>query len=78
MPGLHEYLVVFQSYEYELFPRSFINGLFTVIAILLAWRFWTFTVVPLLYPQNPRELPYWVPGILNLIPRIAILRWLIK
>ncbi|PSN66567.1 cytochrome P450 [Corynespora cassiicola Philippines] len=28
---------------------------------LIAWRLWKFTIIPWLHPQEPRELPYWVP-----------------
>ncbi|KAI8634023.1 cytochrome P450 [Xylariaceae sp. FL1651] len=34
--------------------------LFALFSLLL-WRFWRFTLQPLLYPQYPRELPYWIP-----------------
>jgi hypothetical protein len=33
----------------------------TLAAILLAWRFWRFTAVPILYPNEPKVLPYWIP-----------------
>ena len=29
--------------------------------LLLLWRFWYFTIIPLIYPGNPKELPYWIP-----------------
>ena len=29
--------------------------------LLLLWRFWYFTIIPLIYPGNPIELPYWIP-----------------
>ena len=28
---------------------------------LLLWRLWAFTIVPLLRPDEPRDLPYWIP-----------------
>lgn len=28
---------------------------------LLAWRLWCFTIRPYLRPQDPKELPYWIP-----------------
>lgn len=28
---------------------------------LLSWRMWRFTIVPILYPNDPKELPYWIP-----------------
>ena len=40
-----------------------ILSFFAVITFvfLLLWRFWAFTVVPLLYPNRPNEVPYWIP-----------------
>lgn len=36
--------------------------LFLSLTILLLWRLWTFTALPALYPDDPKEFPYWVPG----------------
>ena len=33
----------------------------TLVTLLLAWRFWRFTAVPILYPKEPKVLPYWIP-----------------
>ncbi|KAL7938509.1 cytochrome P450 [Trichoderma chlorosporum] len=47
--------------------RDFKDDAFLIIcasALLsawLLWRLWRFTVLPLLYPQDPRELPYCIP-----------------
>jgi hypothetical protein len=35
----------------------------TVLATLLAWRLWRFTIRPTLYPNDPKEYPYWLPVI---------------
>ncbi|PQE22380.1 cytochrome P450 protein [Rutstroemia sp. NJR-2017a WRK4] len=32
-----------------------------ILFLLLLWRIYRFTITPWLYPQNPRELPYWIP-----------------
>ncbi|KAL4947593.1 putative cytochrome P450 [Aspergillus filifer] len=32
-------------------------GLFS----LITWRLWRFTISPALYPEDPREVPYWIP-----------------
>lgn len=40
---------------YALFIISGIAGLLSI------WRIWTFTVRPALNPQEPKEVPYWVP-----------------
>lgn len=36
-------------------------ALCTISAILLLWRLWVFTVLPALRPDEPKELPYWIP-----------------
>lgn len=41
------------------------------------WRIYRFTIVPMMYPDDPKELPYWIPGRsdaidLYLIPCYAI------
>lgn len=33
-----------------------------VLLVLVVWRFWKFTVRPLLHPHEPKELPYWIPS----------------
>ncbi len=33
-----------------------------LLAVLLLWRIWTFTILPILHPDEPKELPYWTPG----------------
>lgn len=35
----------------------------TILATLLAWRLWRFTILPTLHPNSPREYPYWIPFI---------------
>ncbi|KAM7191495.1 Cytochrome P450 [Rhypophila sp. PSN 637] len=32
-----------------------------ICVAVLAWRLWTFTVVPTFWPHEPKVLPYWVP-----------------
>ena len=29
---------------------------------LLLWRIGKFTILPLFYRRDPKELPYWIPG----------------
>lgn len=31
------------------------------LALLLLWRLWMFTILPILRPNDPKELPYWIP-----------------
>ncbi|KAE8350519.1 cytochrome P450 [Aspergillus coremiiformis] len=31
------------------------------VLTLIFWRIWRFTIVPFLEPDDPRELPYWIP-----------------
>ncbi|KAJ8124791.1 hypothetical protein O1611_g8848 [Lasiodiplodia mahajangana] len=38
------------------------------LAMLLLWRSWRFTIIPLLYPNDPKELPYWIPFLGHLQP----------
>ncbi|KAL8783070.1 MAG: hypothetical protein Q9213_004882 [Squamulea squamosa] len=33
----------------------------TALSTLVIWRLWRFTISPWLHPQDPRELPYWIP-----------------
>lgn len=33
----------------------------TVSAIWIFWRIWRFTILPLFRPNEPVELPYWIP-----------------
>ncbi|KAL6233351.1 hypothetical protein BDW75DRAFT_215334 [Aspergillus navahoensis] len=32
-----------------------------VVSLLLLWRLWRFTLSPRYYPDDPKELPYWIP-----------------
>lgn len=31
-------------------------------ALYMVWRLWRFTIIPALYPQEPKETPYWFPS----------------
>ncbi|KAF2190000.1 cytochrome P450 [Zopfia rhizophila CBS 207.26] len=31
------------------------------LAALLSWRIWRFTIQPFFFPNEPEELPYWIP-----------------
>ena len=33
-----------------------------LLVSLLLWRVAKFTVLPLFYPNDPKQLPYWIPG----------------
>lgn len=33
-----------------------------VAATWLLWRLCKFGILPLIYPNDPKELPYWIPG----------------
>ena len=33
----------------------------SMAGLLLLWRLWIFTVRPLLKPDEPKILPYWIP-----------------
>lgn len=32
-----------------------------VAVLLILWRIYRFNIVPLLRPDEPKELPYWIP-----------------
>ncbi|PVI04819.1 hypothetical protein DM02DRAFT_689708 [Periconia macrospinosa] len=34
---------------------------FAALTLLLSWRLWKFTIRPRLNPDEPKELPYWIP-----------------
>lgn len=38
-----------------------IQSTVSVLLTLLLWRIWKFTVLPMIYPERPREFPYWIP-----------------
>jgi hypothetical protein len=31
----------------------------------VSWRLWRFNIRPALHPQEPKEMPYWIPGTRN-------------
>ena len=32
-----------------------------LLLVVLVWRFWKFSLKPALHPEDPKELPYWIP-----------------
>jgi hypothetical protein len=40
----------------------------SLFAALFSWRLYRFTIQPKLYPNDPKQLPYWLPFIGHLIP----------
>ncbi|CAI6285269.1 unnamed protein product [Periconia digitata] len=40
-----------------------IRLVFTALSLLLSWRFWRFSIRPRLNPDEPKELPSWIPFI---------------
>ncbi|KAF1996571.1 cytochrome P450 [Amniculicola lignicola CBS 123094] len=42
-------------------PSIAVSSVTVVFLALLCFRFWAFTVKPWLRPDEPRELPYWIP-----------------
>ncbi|KAI0837162.1 putative cytochrome p450 [Hypoxylon sp. FL0890] len=40
-----------------------LQGMTFLLMALLAWRLWRFTISPNMYPDSPKELPYWIPVI---------------
>lgn len=43
------------------FVTSVAGLLITALILLVSWRVWRFTIRPRLYPNDPKELPYWIP-----------------
>ncbi|KAF2470887.1 cytochrome P450 [Lindgomyces ingoldianus] len=41
--------------------KGFAYAFASVILFLVAFRLWKFTIRPLLHPDEPSELPYWIP-----------------
>lgn len=41
---------------------SLVVGTIVLISWWLIWRLWRFTVLPQMYPNDPQELPYWIPS----------------
>jgi hypothetical protein len=33
-----------------------------IVLLYAFWRIWRFTIYPLLHPNVPKEVPYWIPG----------------
>jgi len=50
-------LLLHRAYQYTTVPSTVV----LLAAGLLIWRFLKFTVIPALYPDDPKELPYWIP-----------------
>ena len=50
------------SYEDATHAPLLIVGPLLLVVLLIACRIWNFSIVPALYPQEPKEIPYWVPG----------------
>jgi hypothetical protein len=59
-----------------MFERITLNHsppLLAIVALavgLLLWRVWTFTLLPLLRPDDPKEVPYWIPGRCELLRHV--------
>lgn len=34
---------------------------FALALCLVGWRVWRFSILPLVAPDDPKELPYWIP-----------------
>jgi len=42
-------------------PTAWLVAIAAVFS-LFVWRLWRFTISPLLHPDDPKELPYWIPS----------------
>ncbi|EDN95674.1 hypothetical protein SS1G_11553 [Sclerotinia sclerotiorum 1980 UF-70] len=43
-------------------PFHFSSSFLAVAITWATWRFWKFTLKPALYPEDPKEYPYFIPG----------------
>ena len=50
-------LVIFAS----TYPLGAFIGSFVIFSWVF-WRIWRFSIQPLVYPKDPREMPYWIPS----------------
>ena len=41
--------------------QYFFGGLSICLGALLTWRVWRFTITPWMHPDEPVEIPYWIP-----------------
>ena len=48
------------SFEDAIHAPLLIVGPLLLVVLLIACRIWNFTILPALYPQEPKEIPYWV------------------
>ncbi|KAL8952792.1 MAG: hypothetical protein Q9222_001296 [Ikaeria aurantiellina] len=46
--------------------QTFVYVTASVLALYSCWRVWTFTIQPYLNPDEPKPLPYWIPGFVRL------------
>jgi hypothetical protein len=44
-----------------------------LLASLLLWRLWRFTIFPMLHPNYAKELPYWIPCMPETLAGLACL-----
>lgn len=61
MFNLDDLILSVNPFSLDILQRfPWLTGLGSLVC-LLTWRLWRFTITPLLYPGNPKELPYWIP-----------------
>jgi hypothetical protein len=39
-----------------------LSAIYLALFALGIWRLSRFTIIPLFYPNDPKELPYWIPS----------------
>lgn len=71
---LSDFYVLAKKVDHDIFHGIFISVAFGMVMLL--WRFWTFTIRPLLYPNEPKEVPYWIPCEQSINPLASsVLKW---
>lgn len=53
-------LIVLSLWVSDFFLFLFVSVVL-LLAVVLLWKFCAFTLLPLLYPKEPKEIPYWTP-----------------
>ncbi|KAF2643894.1 cytochrome P450 [Massarina eburnea CBS 473.64] len=64
----HDQRLRFFNNFLDLIPSPLLYPILAIASVLLTFRIWRFTIRPWFHPQEPRELPYWIPYLGHTIP----------
>lgn len=70
---------IFDRASLQLEWRPYISTTWLIALVIpflawLLWRLWTFTVLPYFHPEEPKNLPHWIPC--KPIPMTSYFSWL--